>query len=142
MNPANHDLHNGRSIGAILFDTKEELIEFVETRLSMLWIELCENLRALRAVAPLAVVGITMLLTAYMLFTLALVGLAVAFMPANPYRWAVAFAAVAVLWTISGGIAAYFARRKFNMSALMPTRTMRVLKEDSIWIDREVRSHT
>ena len=135
-----HEPHNGRSFGSILFDTKEELKQFFETRTAMLKAELRENAKMLKVAAPLAAVGVTMLLTAYVLFTLALVGLVVAFLPANPYRWAIAFAAVAVLWTVLGGIAAYFAKREFEMRQLMPKKTMRVLKEDSVWIQREVRN--
>ena len=136
----NHEVHNGRSLGSILFDTKEELKQFVETRIAMLKAELRENVKMLKVAAPLAVVGITMLLTAYVLFTLALVGLVVAFLPANPYRWAIAFAAVAVLWAILGGVMAYFAKREFETRQLMPKKTMRVLKEDSVWIQHEVRN--
>lgn len=153
MNLANHEtynrgvhhevhneVHNGRSIGSILFDTKEELKQFVETRITMLKAEMRENMKMLKMAAPLAVAGITLLLTAYVLFTLALVGLVVAFLPTNPYRWAIAFAAVAVLWTILGGVMAYFAKREFETRQLMPKKTMRVLKEDSVWIQREVRN--
>ncbi|UWZ86885.1 phage holin family protein [Occallatibacter riparius] len=136
----NHDVHNGRSFGSILFDAKEELKQFVETRITMLKTEMSENMKMLKVAAPLAAVGITMLLTAYVLFTLALVGLVVAFLPTNPYRWAIAFAAVAVLWTILGGVMAYFAKREFETRQLMPKKTMRVLKEDSVWIQREVRN--
>jgi uncharacterized membrane protein YqjE len=134
------EVHNGRSMGSILADTREELKQFVETRITMLKTELRENLKMLKTAAPLAIVGITMLLTAYMLFTLALVGVVVAFLPTNPYRWAIAFAAVGVLWTILGGIMAYFAKREFDTRQLMPKKTMRVLKEDSAWIQHEVRN--
>lgn len=134
------EVHNGRSFGSILFDTKEELKQFVETRITMLKTELRENIKMLKTAAPLAAVGVTMLVTAYVLFTLALVGLVVAFLPTNPYRWAIAFAAVAVLWSILGGVMAYFAKREFETRQLMPKKTMRVLKEDSAWIQHEVRN--
>ncbi|HEY3703824.1 MAG TPA: phage holin family protein [Terracidiphilus sp.] len=134
------EVHNGRSFGSILFDTKEELKQFVETRIAMLKTELSENMKMLKMAAPLAVVGITMLLTAYVLFTLALVGLVVAFLPTNPYRWAIAFAGVAALWAILGGVMAYFAKREFESRQIMPKKTMRVLKEDSDWIQHEVRN--
>lgn len=137
---AHQRVHNGRSIGEILFETKEELKQFVETRIAMLKTELRENMKMLKMAAPLAIAGITMLLTAYLLFTLALVGLVLAFLPPNGYQWAIAFAAVAVLWTILGGIAAYFAKREFETRQLMPKKTMRVLKEDSVWIQQEMRN--
>jgi uncharacterized membrane protein YqjE len=136
---ANH-LHNGRTVGSILSDTKEELKDFLETRIAMLRTELGEKIAILKAAAPLAIVGIVFLVTAYMLFTLGLVGVIVAFMPENPYRWCIAFFAIAVLWGLIGGICAYMAIREFQVKELMPKRTMQVLKEDKLWLQSEVRS--
>jgi uncharacterized membrane protein YqjE len=144
MNTEANHLHNGvnggRTVGSILSDTKEELKDFLETRIAMLRTELGEKLDMLKAAAPLAVVGIVFLITAYMLFTLGLVGVIVAFMPENPYRWCIGFFAIAVLWGIVGGICAYMAMREFQAKELMPKRTMQVLKEDKMWLQSEVRS--
>lgn len=136
----NGEMHNGRSFASILTDTKQEMVEFVDTRITMLKAEMSEKASMLKAAAPLAVVGLTMLATAYMLFTLALAGLIVAFLPGNPFRWAIAFAAVAVLWTIIGGVAAYFAKRQFEGRELMPSRTLGVLKQDKVWLQAEVKN--
>jgi len=136
---ANH-LHNGRTVGSILSDTKEELKDFLETRIAMLRTELGEKMAMLKAAAPLAVVGALFLLTAYMLFSLGLVGVIVALLHENPYRWCIGFFAIAVLWGIVGGICAYMAMREFQVKELMPKRTMQVLKEDKMWLQSEVRS--
>lgn len=136
----NYDVHNGKSVAAILSDAKEELKEFLQTRIAMLRKELSERLRVLKVAGPLAAIAMLFLSTAYLLFTLTLVGLVVAFLRDNPYRWCVAFLAVALLWTIVGGIAGYFARRKFQIKELLPRDTINVLKEDKIWIQSEVRN--
>jgi uncharacterized membrane protein YqjE len=140
---ANH-LHNGvnggRTVGSILSDTKEELKEFLETRIAMLNAELSDKVAMLKAAAPLAAVGILFLLMAFVLFSLGLAGLIVAFLPENPYRWCIAFFAIAVLWGIVGGLCAYLAMREFQVKELMPKRTMQVLKEDKVWLQSEVRS--
>jgi uncharacterized membrane protein YqjE len=140
---ANH-LHNGvnggRTVGSILSDTKEELKEFLETRIAMLKAELSDKVAMLKAAAPLAAVGILFLLMAFVLFSLGLAGLIVAFLPENPYRWCIAFFAIAVLWGIVGGLCAYLAMREFQVKELMPKRTMQVLKEDKVWLQSEVRS--
>jgi uncharacterized membrane protein YqjE len=140
MNTEANHLNNGRTMGSILSDTKEELKEFLETRIAMLRTELGEKMAMLKAAAPLAMVGIVFLITAYMLFTLGLVGAIVAFLADNPYRWCIGFFAIAVLWGIVGGICAYMAMREFQVKELMPKRTMQVLKEDKIWLQSEVRS--
>jgi len=133
-------LHNGRTVGSILSDTKDELKEFLETRITMLRTELGEKMAMLKSAAPLAIVGILFLVTAYMLFTLGLVGAIVAFLPQNPYRWCIAFFAIAVLWGLIGGICTYMAVREFQVKELLPKRTMQVLKEDKVWLQSEVRS--
>lgn len=136
----NNDAHHGKSVAAILSDAREELKEVVQTRLAMLRKELSERLRVLKATGPLAAFAVVFLSTAYILFTLSLVGLVVAFLRENPYRWCLAFLAVALLWTIVGGTAGYLAWRKFQIKELLPTDTINVLKEDKIWIQSEVRS--
>ena len=65
-----------------------------------------------------------------------------AFLPDNAYRLCLAFLAVGVLWTILGGVAAYFAKREFELKGLMPNKTIRVLKGDKTRIQTEVNSQT
>jgi len=134
------DISNGRSLAAIITEMKEELKDFVQTRIEMFRTELQEKLKTLKIAAPLAGLGALLLGTAYLLFTMALVGLVVAFFRDNPYRWFFAFAAVAVLWTLLGGIAAYFAKREFELKGLMPRKTIEVLKEDKLWIQAEAKN--
>ena len=134
------DISNGRSLAAIITEMKEELKDLVKTRIEMFRAELQEKLKMLKIAAPLAGLGALLLGTAYLLFTMALVGLVVAFFRDNPYRWFFAFAAVAVLWTLLGGIAAYFAKREFELKGLMPRKTIEVLKEDKLWIQAEAKN--
>jgi len=135
-----NDVNSGRSLAAIIAEIKDELKEFAQTRIEMFKAELQEKSKTLKIAAPLAVLGALLLGTAYLLFTLALVGLAVAFFPDNRYRWFFAFAIVAALWTFVGGIAAYFAKREFELKGLMPKKTIEVLKGDKIWIQMEVKN--
>jgi uncharacterized membrane protein YqjE len=137
----NQQVNNGRSVTAVLADMKEELKQFVETRIKMLNTELRDKLKTLKIAAPLAAAAVLLLLTAYLLFTISLVGLLFAFLPDNPYRWCLAFLSVAVLWSILGGIAGYFAKREFELNGLLPKKTIDVLKGDKIWIQSEVKSY-
>ena len=131
--------NNGRSLGEIVSEMKVELREFIQTRFDMLKTELQERIKSLRIAVPLAGLGALLLGTAYLLFTMAVVGLAVTFFRNNPYRWFFAFASVAVLWTLVGAIAAYFAKREFELTSLAPKRTIQVLKEDKLWIQSEAK---
>lgn len=134
------EIHNGRNLASLLSEMKEELKDFVQTRIAMLKAELHEKAQILKTAAPLAIVGLLLLGTAYILITLAVVGLVAAFFVNNPYRWAIAFAVVGVLWAILGGIAGYFAYRELQLKGLMPKRTVEVLKGDKLWIQAEVKN--
>jgi len=136
----NQAVNNGRTVAAILADTKDELRQFIETRVTLLGAELSEKMAMTKRAAPLAAGALMLLGTAYVLFTLALVGAVVALLPANPWRWCLAFLAVGVLWAVLGGIAAALARRRFALKQLMPNRTIGVLKGDGLWIQSEVKS--
>jgi uncharacterized membrane protein YqjE len=136
----NHSFNNGRTIAAILNETKEDLKQFFETRVSLLRAELREKLKVIERAAPFAAVALVLLGTAYLLFTLAVVGLFWALLPSNPFQWCLAFLAVAVLWTIGGGVAAFMAKRHFGLTKMMPDRTIDVLKGDGLWIRSEVKN--
>lgn len=132
--------NNGRSLAAILTEMKEELKEFAQTRIEMFKTELREKIKSLKVAAPLAALGVLLLGTAYLLFTMAVVSLVVAFFRDNPYRWCFGFAAVATLWTLLGGIAGYFAKREFELKGLVPRKTIEVLKGDKLWIQAEAKN--
>lgn len=131
---------NGRKFASLLLEIKEEIRDFFQTRIVMLKTELQEKLKNLKVAAVLAVSGILLLTTAYLLFTLALVGLVLAAFPASIYRWFFAFLAVAILWTIFGAIAAYFAKRELELRGILPKRTIEVLRGDKLWVQAEVKT--
>ena len=95
-----HDTAHGRDVIALLVEMKQELQDFVQTRLTLLRAELQQKLKIVKTSAPMAVAGVVLLLTAYLLLTLAAVALVFAFLPDNPYRWCLAFVAIAVLWSL------------------------------------------
>lgn len=135
----NNHINSGKNLTELLLEMKEELQDFVQTRITMLRVELQEKAKILKNAAPIALSGILLLLTAYLLFTFAAVALVFVFLPDNAYRWCLAFAAVAVLWSLLGGVAGYFAKRELEVKGLLPKRTVGILKEDKLWIQSEVK---
>jgi len=137
----NHEvnINTGKTVASLIAEMKQELLDFAQTRFAMLKVELQEKGRALKAAAPLAAMGVVLVLTAFLLFSLALVGLIFAALPESPYRWFLAFLAIAVLWLLIGGIAAYMAKRELEVKGLLPKKTVEVLKEDKQWIQSEVK---
>jgi len=131
---------NGRNLASLLAEIKDEIRDFLQTRFTMLKAELQEKFKNLKTALILAVSGILLLTTAYMLLTLALVGLIMAAFPASAYRWFFAFLAVGVFWSIFGAIAAYFAKRELELRGILPKRTIEVLKGDKAWVQTEVKN--
>jgi uncharacterized membrane protein YqjE len=137
MSESRYSENHVRSLAAIIAEIKDEVKEFVQTRVEMFKSELRETLNAWKTAVPLAAIAVLLLATAYLLLTLAVVGLvAVAFWD-NPYRWFLAFLTVAVLWSIGGGILGWLAVREFQSKGWFPRKTVEVLKADKIWIQSE-----
>lgn len=139
MNGSREIRSNGRNFADIVTELKHELKDFVETRVALLKSEIQEKLGHLKVAAPLAALGALLLMTAYLLITLAIVALVGVFIN-NSFRWAIAFGAVGIVWAILGGLAAYIAKREFEVNQLKPQRTLEVLRGDKIWLEHEVKN--
>jgi hypothetical protein len=54
--------------------------------------------------------------------------------------WAAAFAIVGGVFLLIGGIAISFGISKLKARSLKPERTLRILKQDQIWLQNEARN--
>ena len=131
---------NGRSFAGVVNEVKDELKEFLQTRIAMLKSELGEKMRTIKAAVPMLATAIVFLVTAYLLFTLCLVALISVAFYGNPFRWFLSFIIVAVLYSIVGDMAAVFGLKELRAQGLMPKKTIKVLKEDQIWLQHEART--
>lgn len=131
---------NGRSFAGVVNEVKDELKEFLQTRIAMLKSELGEKMRTFKAAVPMLATAIVFLVTAFLLFTLCLVGLISVAFYGNPFRWFLSFIIVAALYSIVGGMAAVFGLKELRAQGLMPKKTIKVLKEDQIWLQHEART--
>ncbi len=129
-----------KTVGEVVSELKDELKEFISTRVAMLQSELGEKLRTIKLAAPTMIIGVLLLITAWLLFTGFLVCIiAQAFTP-NPWAYTLSFVLVAVLYSIVGGAAAYLGWRQLRATGLKPERTMHVLEQDRIWLQTEAKS--
>ncbi len=131
---------NGRTLAGVVAEIKDELKEFITTRVQMLKAELQDKISSLKVAAPLGVIALVFMGTAFFLFTLMLVALVVVAFEGSPYQWFLAFLIIGVLYSIVGGMCAIFAWREFSEQGLAPKKTMKVLKEDQIWLQTEART--
>ncbi len=127
----------GPSLATVIAEIKNEIKDFVQTRVQMFKSELQEKTSAWKSGAMLATGAVVLLGTAYLLLTLALVGLlAVAFW-GSVYHWFFGFLIVGLAWALIGGMLGYFALREFRAQGLAPKKTLEVLKEDKVWLESE-----
>ena len=131
---------NGRSLTGVLNEVKDELKEFLQTRITMLKAELGEKMRTFKTALPMLATAVIFLWTAFLFFSLGLVGLVSVAFYNNPFRWFLAFVIVAVLYAIIGGMAAVFGLKELRAQGIAPKKTIKVLKEDQIWLQHEART--
>ena len=129
---------NGKTLSAIVADLKFELKQFAETRVDMLKTELREKMAQWKIAGPIAGLGVVLVGTAYLLFTLAAVAL-VAVLIGNTFQWVLALIAVGVVWAIVGILSLYAAKRRIQANRLVPEKTIQVLKADKVWLQEEAR---
>jgi Putative Actinobacterial Holin-X, holin superfamily III len=129
-----------RSLAAIAAEVLDELKDFVRTRVEMMRSEVGETVRAASRWLSLGMVACVFLITAYLLFTLALVALVSVTFMTNPYRWFLSFLAVALVWSAAGGIFAYLAWTEYRAQGMLLKKTLDVLKADKVWLENEARS--
>jgi cytochrome c biogenesis factor len=132
---------NGRTLAGVINEFKDEIKDFVQTRIYMLQSEFRDKFTAWKTALPLIVVALVLMGTAWLVLTAALTSiLAVAFLP-SPYAYFFAFLIVGVVYMFGGAVCAGFAIRELKEHGIMPQRTVKVLKEDKIWLQTEARTH-
>lgn len=133
-------MHTEKSIATILAETKDELKQFVTTRVNILKAEMDEKIRHIKAVIPLAVVAALFLLSAWGVFTFALIALLQSLFLPSVYAWLWASLIVTAVYLLVGGIAGARAYSAIKATSLTPTRTLKVLQQDQVWIQNEART--
>jgi hypothetical protein len=91
-------VYSEKSIGAVLAETKEELKNFVQTRLAILKAELADKIKSWKAVIPLAITAALVLLTAFFAVTFTLVALLAGLLQPRPLAWFFGGAIVSLLY--------------------------------------------
>jgi hypothetical protein len=132
--------NDARSLGVIVSELRDELKQFLTTRLQMLKSELHDGLSAFRVGVPFAIGALLFIVTGFLLLSAAIVTIVADAFLGNPYAWTFGLIIVGVLWIILGGVAAFFAYNEFRSKPVFPKRTLEVLKADKTWIESEART--
>ncbi len=134
-------MNNGtKSVAEIITDLKEELQDFIQTRLAMLQSEAKDKLRSFKMAAPVLLTGMLLLGTCWLLLTGFLVCIIAAAFAPNSWNYTVSFLVVGVLYGIVGWAAAGLAWRQLKTKGVKPERTINVLQQDRAWLQAEGKS--
>ncbi len=131
---------NGRPMAEVLNEFKEDLKDFVNTRVQMFRSELNEKLGAWKMGLPTLIIGAVLMWMALILFTLGLVCVIALAFQGQPYQYALAFGIVFVLYGLMGAALIAYGVKTIKSRGLTPDRTLRVLKQDQIWLKTEART--
>jgi uncharacterized membrane protein YqjE len=138
MNRMNsYDEH--KPLSELLQSLKQDLSEFISTRVQIAIAEMKQKTSAWKAAVPLLGAALLFAVMAFTCLTFALVSL-IAESLSGGYAWAIAAAIVALAYVIIGGIVGWLGYSELKDESIVPERTLRVLKADQNWIKNETRA--
>ena len=133
-------IENNKSVGQIAAELKTDVIDFISTRVQMLTQEMNEKLSIWKAAVPVLALAALIGATAFLTLTFALVSFFAGIFQPSPWAWCFgALIVTAIYFLVAVGMFV-LGRRELTQAGVAPTRTLRVLKEDQIWIQNEART--
>lgn len=133
-------MHTEKSLAALLAETKQEIKEFVTTRVGLFKAEIAEKVRTFKYAIPLLVITAALLLAAWMTVTFALIALLRGLFLPSPYAWFWAALIIGGIYLVLGIVVGWFAYGEIKSVGVAPNRTLQVLKQDQIWLQNEART--
>ncbi|HEU5232397.1 MAG TPA: phage holin family protein [Terriglobales bacterium] len=131
---------NNRTIRDVVTELKTDARDFVSTRLQMLSQEMKEKVGIWKVAVPMLAVAALFGVVTFLALTFAFIAFFAGVFYGSAYAWCYgALIVTAGYFLIAIGMF-YLGRRELTQAGLAPKRTLRVLKEDQIWIQHEARS--
>jgi hypothetical protein len=130
---------NHKSLGQVAEELKNEAKEFVQTRAQIFQQEMQSKVSVWKGVLPVAVMAALLGATSFLVVTFAIIAfLAGIFLP-SPYAWCYAALIVFAIYLFAAFGLFYLAKKELQAASLTPERTMRVLRDDQLWMQKEAR---
>ena len=124
-----------KSIGVAIRELKEDLKNFVNTRMQILQQEIKQKVSAIKLAAPMMAIALVFLWAGFLVLTGALVYI---ISIALGVGWSLLIVGCAYM-IIAGG-AAWIGWSQISQHGMAPKRTIQVLKQDQAWLQQEARS--
>jgi uncharacterized membrane protein YqjE len=142
MNSPGSYSRNGPSLAEVVAEIRDEIKDFIQTRVQMFRSELREKIAAWKSGAILGIAAAIFAVTGFWLLTLAVVALVAVAFWGSAYAFFWAFLIVGLGWLGMGGTAAFLAVRELRRQGMLPEKTIAVLKQDKSWLQQEARTQT
>lgn len=133
-------MHTEKSLATLLMETREELKEFVITRVGILKAEIEEKIRTWKYVIPILLIALALLWAGFMVMTFALIALLHGLFMPSPFAWLWGALIIGGAYLVLAIAIGWFAYSEMLTAGIAPTRTLRVLKQDQVWIQNEART--
>lgn len=128
-----------KSIASVIAETKEELKTFVQTRAQLLHAETREKLQAWKRSLVLLALAALFLATAWITLVFAVVASLHAWITSGSYAWFWGGLLVGGVLLIAGVVAGNTGYKRIKAAGMAPTRTLKILKQDQEWIQKQAR---
>ncbi|HEY6306553.1 MAG TPA: phage holin family protein [Candidatus Angelobacter sp.] len=128
-----------RSLASEVADIKEDLKTFFQTRAQLLRAETKEKLRAWKRSLVLLALAALFLVTCWITFVFSLVALLHTWIVSGSYGWFWGGLIISVVLGVSGAVCGQAGFRGIKASGIAPKRTLRVLRQDQQWIQKQAR---
>lgn len=129
-----------RPIGDVVQELKLEAKDFVATRFDLLKRELQEKSKSWKAGIPLLAGAAFCGLTCFAVLNFAALALLRGLFDGSAYAWCFAALILAAVYVLAGGALYWIGMHELKVAGVVPTRTLRVLKQDQVWLQNEARS--
>jgi uncharacterized membrane protein YqjE len=133
-------VHNEKPLGTVISETKEELKDFIQTRIAILKAELKEKMSTWKYCVPMLIGAVLLLLGGWAVVTFALVALVAGMFQPSAYAWCLGGLIIGGIYLLGGIAVGWFAYSELMSAGIAPTRTIEVLKQDQVWIQSEART--
>jgi len=126
---------NGRSLAAVVAELKNDVVQFLETRYRILLAEMKEKAETWKFALPWLLVAVFLAFAGFLLLTGAAVVLVAV---AVGVGWSLLIVGLAYLILAAISVAVVYGQLKSQ--GIAPQRTLHVLQEDKVWLQKEARS--
>jgi hypothetical protein len=121
-------------------EVKGEVREFLATRITLLRSEMQQKVSAYKAGIPLIVGGALLLIASFVALNIAILALLAHAFGDSALAWGYSALVLFVLYAALGAGLAFLGMREVRRTGLVPTHTLKVLKQDQDWIQREAKT--